>query len=338
MRILVCGGAGYIGAHMLKRLHAAGHEVVSFDNLSTGNRHAVRWGELVEGDLLDPGALRDLFHRHRFDVVMHFSARSLVAESLREPALYYQNNVIGTFYLLEAMREAGVRNLIFSSSAAVFGNPLTERIGEDHPRVPITPYGQSKLMVEQMLKGYAVAYGLNSVSLRYFNAAGADPEGELGEEHDPETHLIPNIFKMACGGTGEVLSIFGGDYPTPDGTCIRDYVHVRDLCEAHLRAIAYLEREPGAHAFNLGNGNGWSVLQVLAVAEAVVGRRIPYRMVERRAGDPAMLIVNSARARDELGWVSRHTDLRYIIETAWQWERGARTAHREGRIAGVECG
>ena len=319
MNILVCGGAGYIGSHMVKMLHQQGHAVVTFDNLSTGNRHAVQWGEFVEGDLLNPPTLADLFQQFRFDVVMHFSARSLVGESVQNPSLYYQNNVVGTFNLLEAMRNARVERFIFSSSAAIFGHPVDDRIDETHPTEPINPYGHTKLMVEQMLQDYGSAYGFSSVSLRYFNAAGADAAGELGEEHDPETHLIPNILKAAKGEEGAALKIFGDDYSTPDGTCVRDYIHVEDLCDAHLKAVEYLDQESGVHAFNLGNGNGFSVREVLGAAEEVVGSPIPHEVAARRDGDPAVLVADSGRARGTLGWSPTYTDINGIIQTAWQW-------------------
>ena len=321
MKVLVCGGAGYIGSHMVKMLHARGHEVVVFDNLSSGHRWAVKWGALFEGDLLNPAHLAAVFAAHRFDLVMHFSAKSLVGESVTHPAIYYANNVTGTWNLLEAMRAAGVDRFIFSSTAAIFGNPVTEAIAEDHPKAPINPYGKSKLMVEQMLADYASAYGINSVSLRYFNAAGADPDGELGEEHEPETHLIPNVLKAALG-KGNGLKLFGDDYPTRDGTCVRDYIHINDLAKAHLLAAEYLERHAGCHAFNLGNGQGFTLMEVLAAAERVAGRAIPYEKAPRRAGDPAVLVADSRRARAELGWTPEYPDIEAIIATAWGWHRG----------------
>lgn len=320
MKVLVCGGAGYIGSHMVKRLSARGFEVVVFDNLSTGHAHAVRWGRLVQGDLLCPADLSALFAQHQFDLVMHFSARSLVGESVTHPALYYENNVTGTWNLLEAMRHAGVKRFIFSSTAAIFGNPVSDVISEDHPKQPINPYGKTKLMVEQMLADYAAAYGLNSVSLRYFNAAGADANAEVGEEHEPETHLVPNVLKAALG-KGNGLKLFGDDYPTPDGTCVRDYIHVEDLAEAHLLAAAYLNKVPGCHAFNLGNGTGFSLMQVLSAAEKVVGQAIPYDKAPRRPGDPAVLVADSTRARAELGWVPQYPGIEEIIASAWAWHK-----------------
>jgi UDP-glucose 4-epimerase len=304
---------------MVKMLAKQGHSVVTFDNLSTGHRHAVKWGAFVRGDLLNSTDLFKLFQDRKFDLVMHFSARSLVGESVKNPALYYRNNVIGTFNLLEAMRKHNVDKFIFSSSAAVYGNPVQEKINEDHPKQPINPYGKSKLMVEQMLEDYAGAYSLNSVSLRYFNAAGADAEGELGEEHNPETHLIPNILKTSKGEECQTLKIFGDDYNTPDGTCVRDYIHVEDLCNAHLKAASYLEKNPGAHAFNLGNGNGFSVKQVLDAAQEVVGKEIAHQISDRRPGDPDVLVADSSKAHEELGWEPGYTDIKEIISTAWEW-------------------
>jgi UDP-glucose 4-epimerase len=318
-KVLVCGGAGYIGSHMVKMLHQNGYEVVTFDNLSTGHRHAVKWGQFVQGDLLNPDDLEALFRVHVFDSVMHFSARSLVAESMENPALYYRNNVTGTLNLLEQMRTSSVKQLVFSSTAATYGNPIRDRIDETHPQVPINPYGQSKLMVEQALRDYSRAYGIDSVSLRYFNAAGCDRDGELGEEHNPETHLIPNILRAAAGEKGYALKIFGDDYATPDGTCIRDYIHVEDLCHAHIKALEYLSHNRGAHAFNLGNGNGFSILQILESAQSIVGREIPYNVDSRRPGDPAILVADSCRAMKALQWRPEHISIDTIVKTAWKW-------------------
>jgi len=320
MDILVCGGAGYIGAHMVKMLAGLGHRVTVFDNLSTGHRKAVRWGELVEGDLLDPGALAALFKGRRFEAVMHFSAKSLVGESVSDPALYYANNVTGTLNLLAAMRAHGVEKFIFSSSAAIFGNPVQEFLDEVHPKGPINPYGATKLMVEEILGHYQQAYGLRSVSLRYFNAAGADPASEIGESHQPETHLIPNVLRSLLV-EGESLKVFGNEYPTPDGTCVRDYIHVEDLCRAHLLALEFLAGNQGAHGFNLGNGVGFSILEVIRAAEEVSGRKIPYDQAPPRSGDPATLVADSTLARNQLGWAPRYTDINEIIGTAWAWHR-----------------
>jgi UDP-glucose 4-epimerase len=322
MKILVCGGAGYIGSHMVRHLRANGHEAVVFDNLSTGHRQAVGEASLVEGDLLDPAALATLFAAHRFDAVMHFCARSLVGESVQQPYAYYRNNVAGTLNLLQAMQAAGVERLVFSSTAAVFGNPQADLIDEDHPTAPINPYGASKLMVERMLADAATAYGLRSVALRYFNAAGADPAGTLGESHDPETHLIPNVLCAALG-TGSSLKVFGDDYATRDGTCVRDYVHVNDLASAHLAALAFMGAHEGAHVFNLGNGQGFSVLEVIEAARRVTGADIGFEVAPRRPGDPPVLVAASNRAREVLGWIPEFTDIGDIIATAWTWHRHA---------------
>lgn len=318
MKVLVCGGAGYIGSHMVRRLAQDGHEPVVFDNLSTGHAEAVGNAELVKGDLLRTDDLRALFSRHRFDAVMHFCARSLVGESMTQPYAYYENNVTGTLNLLAAMHEAGVGKLVFSSTAAVFGHPQSELIDESHPTRPINPYGASKLMVEAILADAARAYGLRSVALRYFNAAGASPQGDIGESHEPETHLIPNMLR-AAQGTGPSLKVFGDDYATPDGTCVRDYVHVDDLADAHSRALDFMADQEGAHAFNLGNGQGFSVLQMIQAAQKVLGTAIPYEIAPRRPGDPDRLVASSEKAGRLLGWKPHYTDMTTIIETAWRW-------------------
>jgi UDP-glucose 4-epimerase len=318
--ILICGGAGYIGSHMAQWLHSQGHDVAVLDNLATGHREAVRWGELIEADLRDPAALSEVFTLRRFDAVMHFCASSLVGESVNEPYAYYANNVAGTLNLLQAMREHGVDRLVFSSTAAVFGNPASDSIDEAHPKVPINPYGASKLMVERILADAAHAYGLRSVALRYFNAAGALPEQGIGEAHRCETHLIPNVLRSALGNGG-ALKVFGEDYDTPDGTCVRDYVHVQDLAQAHALALDFMGREPGAHAFNLGNGQGFSVREVIAAAGEVAGRDIPFEVAPRRAGDPARLVASSRKAREVLSWKPVWTELAPIIESAWRWHR-----------------
>lgn len=320
MNVLVCGGAGYIGSHMVRRLTAAGHRVTVFDNLSTGHREAIADAELLVGDLLDPSALTRLFGQRRYDAVVHFAARSLVGESVAQPYLYYENNVVGSLNLLRAMREAGVERIVFSSTAAVFGHPEREPIDEEHPTRPINPYGASKLMVERLLVDAAQAYGLRSVSLRYFNAAGAAAEGGIGEAHEPETHLIPNVLRSVLG-QGPALKVFGTDYPTRDGTCVRDYVHVDDLCEAHLAALGFMSHTAGAHLFNLGNGQGFSVLEVLDAAARVAGARIDFETAPRRAGDPAVLVASSLKARELLGWSPRYTDIEAIIASAWNWHR-----------------
>lgn len=319
MHVLVCGGAGYVGSHAALALSRAGHDVTVLDNLLTGHREAVRWGPLIEADLLKPETLEAAFARP-VDAVMHFCARSLVGESMTDPVAYYQNNVAGTLNLLDAMRRHDVGRLVFSSTAAVFGNPVSDLIDETHPKHPINPYGASKLMVEQVLRDAATAYGLRSVALRYFNAAGAAAEEGIGESHSPETHLIPNALKCAAGEP-PALKVFGDDYPTPDGTCVRDYVHVLDLADAHLRALDWMAREPGAHQFNLGNGEGFSVLQVIEAARALSGREIPFAIAPRRAGDPPVLVAASGLAREKLGWSPRFDRIEPIIESAWAWHR-----------------
>lgn len=323
MKILVCGGAGYIGSHMVRCLSSRGHTPIVFDNLSTGHVESIGSIPLIRGDLLDAQALQQVFAAHDIDAVMHFCARSLVGESMAEPYAYYENNVAGTLNLLKTMRNAGVEQLVFSSTAAIFGHPQAELIDEEHVARPINPYGMSKLMVETILSDAAGAYGLRSVALRYFNAAGASPDGDIGEAHEPETHLIPNVLR-AVSGAAPTLRIFGDDYPTPDGTCVRDYVHVDDLADAHLRALEYMGSHVGAHAFNLGNGRGFSVLEMINAAGAVVGQPIPYEIAQRRPGDPDRLVASSGKARRELGWEPRYTDISEIIASAWRWHRSPR--------------
>ena len=324
MKVLVCGGAGYIGSHMVRFLVGHGHEVVVFDNLSTGHREAVGAVPLLEGDLLDPPALEAVLASQPFDAVMHFCALSLVGESLVEPYRYYRNNVVGTLNLLQAMRAANVDKLVFSSTAAVFGSPQTELIDEAHPTAPINPYGASKLIVERILVDAARAYGLRSVALRYFNAAGADPSGEIGEAHAPESHLIPNVLRAALGQGDGTLQVFGDDYATRDGTCVRDYVHVNDLAMAHLKSVGFMADHEGAHVFNLGNGQGFTVLEVIAAARAVTGVEIDFVRAPRRSGDPAVLVASSARAGNVLGWTPAFNDIGDIIESAWRWHRQPR--------------
>ena len=320
MNVLVVGGAGYIGSHMLRCLGKAGIGVTTLDDLSSGRRDAVTRGDFVEGDLGDRALLDDLFGKKQFDGVMHFAAHIEVGESVIHPAKYYLNNFVRTQVLLDAMREHGLNNFIFSSTAAIFGEPVQDRIDESHPKAPISPYGRSKLMVEHMLGDYDAAYGLKSVCLRYFNAAGADPAGDIGECHDPETHLVPLVLR-AASGRRENISVFGTDYDTRDGTCIRDYIHVTDLCDAHLLALRRLWDGAPSAAYNLGNGNGFSVREVVDTAIAVTGCEIAVVEADRRAGDPGTLVADSSRARSELGWAPHYADLATIIHHAWQWEQ-----------------
>jgi UDP-glucose-4-epimerase GalE len=316
--ILVTGGAGYVGSHACKALAAAGYTPVVYDNLGRGHRELVRWGPLEVGDLADGARLDHVFARHRPEAVMHFAAFAYVGESVQQPALYYRNNVGGTLELVEAMRRAQVGALVFSSTCSTYGVPERMPITEDTPQRPINPYGATKLAIERMLADYDVAYGLRSVSLRYFNAAGCDPDGEIGEWHDPETHLIPRVLMAATGELAHV-DIFGTDYPTSDGTCLRDYVHAADLGRGHVQALDYLNRGGATTAVNLGTGRGFSVREVIAAAEEVTGRRIPVREAPRRPGDPPILVADPSRARALLGFAPRFTELAPIVATAWRW-------------------
>lgn len=319
MKILVVGGAGYIGSHMVKKLALAGHDVITLDNLSYGYRDAVKYGEFIEGDLGDKAVLQTLFSSNAIDAVMHFAGFIQVGESVKDPAMYYRNNVSNTLTLLDAMLEHGVKHFIFSSTAAIFGEPDYTPIDEKHNKQPINPYGHSKLMIEQVLDDYDLAYGLRSTCLRYFNAAGADPDGELGERHVPETHLIPLILQ-AASGRREDIKVFGDDYATDDGTCVRDYIHINDLCDAHLLALVQMMENDRSARYNLGNGKGFSVKQVIDIAKQVSGNDFKVCIEARRAGDPAVLIADSALAMKQLNWTPEFADLQSIVETAWQWE------------------
>ena len=318
--ILVCGGAGYIGSHMVRLLVAEGFDVVVLDDLSTGHREAIGGVELVAADIRDVSALDSVFEAGDFAAVMHFCAKSLVEESVQKPLTYYDNNVAGTLALVQAMQRHGVEKLVFSSTAAIFAEPVSEVIDETHPTGPVNPYGQSKLMAERILADACSVSGLRAVSLRYFNAAGASIAGGIGESHDPETHLIPNVLKAAANRAWR-LKLFGDDYDTRDGTCIRDYIHVDDLARAHLAALEFMGREDGFHAFNLGSGQGFSVLEVIQTAARVVGAEVPYDVVERRPGDLAVLVASSALAAERLGWRPEVNDLETIIGSAWAWHR-----------------
>ena len=322
--ILVVGGAGYIGSHMVKMLLAAGYHVVTFDNLSGGYEDAVLGGYFVFGNLDDRPSLEHLFTRYNFDAVMHFASFIQVGESVINPSKYYQNNLVATLNLLDTMVIYDVKPFIFSSTAAIFGEPQYVPIDEQHPKQPINPYGLSKWMIEQILSDYDNAYGLKSVCLRYFNAAGADPEGELGERHNPETHLIPLVLQ-AASGRRDAITIYGQDYDTPDGTCIRDYIHITDLCKAHLLALEQLLNGADSAAYNLGNGAGFSVKEIIDIAEKVTDKKIPVVIGERRIGDPARLVAESKQAQTVLGWQPQYADLATIIAHAWQWENKMQT-------------
>jgi UDP-glucose 4-epimerase len=319
MRILVTGGAGYVGSHCVRLLVDAGHEVVVYDNLRLGHRAAVPAGLLVEGDLAEEAKLAALMEDRKIEAVMHFAALALVGESVEQPHRYYQNNVVGSFHLLEAMRKAGVQRIVFSSTTATYGAPAAMPIAETAPQQPISPYGFSKLAVERMLDDYAAAHGLGFAALRYFNAAGAAADGSLGEDHRPESHLIPIVLQVALGQR-DAVSIFGDDFPTPDGTCIRDYVHVEDLATAHLAALTRLQPGRGIK-LNLGTGRGYSVRAVIEACRQVTGHPIPATIAPRRAGDPPELVADASLARKLLDWTPRYTTIAAIVETAWRWHR-----------------
>jgi len=322
--ILIVGGAGYIGSQTAKLVAAAGLEPVVFDNLVYGHEWAVKWGPFVRGDLADRALLVDVMKRHRVEAVIHFAAYAYVGESVTNPRKYFGNNLAGSLSLLDAMLDAGVRDVVFSSTCATYGEPREVPIPEDHPQAPVNPYGESKLAVEKMLHWYSQAYDQRYAALRYFNAAGADPDAEIGEDHDPETHLIPLAIDAARGARA-ALDIFGTDYPTPDGTAIRDYIHVVDLAEAHLLALDRLRAGERALRLNLGTGHGHSVRAVIAAVGRVAGRPVPFREVGRRAGDPPALVADARRAAAALGWKPRFADLDVIVEHAWRWrERGTR--------------
>jgi UDP-arabinose 4-epimerase len=315
--VLVVGGAGYIGSHTCKALRAAGYTPITYDNLCDGHAHAVKWGPLEVGELADRSRVDKVLRKHKPIAVIHFAAFAAVGESVREPARYYGNNLTATLVLLDALRAASIDMLVFSSTCAVYGTPESVRIAETTPRAPINPYGRSKLMVEQVMEDYGHAYGLKWTALRYFNAAGADPDGEIGEEHDPETHLVPRALMAIAGRIGH-LEIFGDDFATRDGTCIRDYIHVCDLAQAHIAALERLMAggEPGA--FNLGTGHGYSVREVIAAVERVTGQRVPLTVGPRRAGDPPALIADPALARAALKFEPKHSDIDTIVATAWR--------------------
>ena len=317
--ILVTGGAGYVGSHACKALAAAGYRPVTYDNLERGRGDAVKWGPLEQGDLSDLPRLREVFSTYRPAAVMHFAALAYVGESASNPALYYRNNILGALNLFEAMRQFDVAAVVVSSSCAVYGAPESTPIDEDHPKHPISPYGVGKWVVERMLEDLQRAHGLRSVCLRYFNAAGADPDGEIGETHDPETHLIPLVLDAALGRQPHI-TVFGADYDTPDGTCLRDYIHVTDLAEAHVLALKWLlSGSEASTALNLGVGKAWSVMEVIETARRVTGRTIEVAAAPRRAGDPPVLVADPTRAGKILGWSPRRSSLETQIADAWRW-------------------
>ena len=322
-KVLVVGGAGYIGSHTNKILNQAGYQTLVLDNLSYGHRDFVKWGELIEGDMADEDLLDDIFTKNKIKAVMHFSAFIAVGESVQKPGIYYDNNVSKTVTLLNKMVQHNVPYFIFSSTCAIMGEPQYLPLDEKHPRNPINPYGWSKFMVEQILQDFEQAHGLKSTVLRYFNASGADPDGEVGEKHDPETHLIPLILDAAMG-VRENITIFGDDYETRDGTCIRDYIHVNDLAEAHLLALNWMVQNQKCNHFNLGNGEGFTVKEIIEVVEKVTGKSVPVKMGMRREGDAASLIGSSEKAQKVLGWVPKLDSIEDIVSTAWNWHQRMR--------------
>ena len=317
--VLVTGGTGYIGSHTVKMLAEKGYNPVVFDNLSKGHREAVAGYPFELGDLGDKARLTKVFKKHHIDAVMHFAAFIEVGESVKEPSKYYHNNVAKVLNLLDAMVENGVKYFVFSSTAATFGEPVKEKIDETHPQNPINPYGNTKLMVEKILADFDTAYGLKATALRYFNASGADDSGQIGESHNPETHLIPIVLQAAAGKRPSI-KMFGDDYPTPDGTCVRDYVHVNDLARAHILALEKMFKDNKSERFNLGSGSGFSVAELVKEAKRITGVDFKVETAPRRAGDPAVLVADSAKAQRVLGWKPEY-DLTRIIETAWNWEQ-----------------
>jgi UDP-arabinose 4-epimerase len=319
-RVLIAGGAGYIGSHAAKALRLAGREPIVFDDLSCGHAHAVKWGPLVRGDIRNGDALRAAIREHRPDAVMNFAARIEVGEGEKNPSHFYDNNVAGVLTLVRTMLEEGVNNLVFSSTCAIYGDPERLPLTEDLPKRPVSVYGRTKQMCEQMLEDISRAHGLNFAALRYFNAAGADPDGEIGEEHEPETHLIPNAIKAAIG-LGGPMKLFGNDYPTPDGTCLRDYVHVTDLAEAHILAADRIAAGAGNLQLNLGAGEGRTVLQVLNAVEKATGRPVPHTIAPRRPGDAVALYADTTKTKASLGWTPRLSDIETIVSTAWNFHK-----------------
>jgi UDP-arabinose 4-epimerase len=321
MRVLVTGGAGYIGSHTARLLAEQGMETVVYDNLSKGRREAVQWGPLVVGDLADSALLTATIRKHKIEAVVHFAAFIAVGESMEDPGMYFRNNIAGSLNLLECMQATGAGTIVFSSTAAVYGDPVCVPLTEEHPRAPVSPYGDSKLLIEKALHWYGVCHGLRWAALRYFNACGAHPDASIGEVHDPETHLIPNALRAALGKRSH-LDVYGNDYPTPDGTAIRDYIHVLDLGQAHIRALDYLGQGGASGAFNLGTGQGSSVREVIEAVERITGKPVPLRQCPRRAGDPPELVADAALAFRTLGWRPVCSDMDMIVETAYRWEAG----------------
>lgn len=327
MKVLVVGGAGYIGSHAVRALETAGHEAWVLDNLYQGHAAAVPAGKLIEGDLLNSSELTAALETSGAEAVMHFAAMSLVGESVTEPAKYYSNNVVGTLNLLEAMRDAGIWRFVFSSTAATYGTPDVSPIAETAPQEPINPYGRTKLAIEHALESYSEAYGFGFAALRYFNAAGAHSSGEIGEDHTPETHLIPIVLQVALGQRNNV-TVYGHDYPTPDSTCVRDYIHVEDLCDAHVKALEQLQ--PGtAMKLNLGTGSGFSVREVIESCRKVTGHEIPAVDGERRAGDPPELVADSSKAQAQLNWKPQYTTVDQIVQSAWKWHKSHPSGYGE---------
>ena len=320
MNILVTGGAGYIGSHCCKELSKKGFQPVTIDNLVYGHEDFVKWGEFFKGDVGDPAPLKKCLGQHKIDAVMHFAAYAYVGESVEDPVKYYENNLRNTIQLLHAVLDYNIKYFVFSSTCATYGHPQKTPIDEDHPQNPINPYGKTKRMIEEILQDYQNAYGLKYISLRYFNAAGADPDAEVGEDHDPETHLIPLVLDAAIGKRKDI-KVFGTDYETPDGTCIRDYIHVTDLAQAHILALQQLMDGADSNAYNLGNGQGFSVLEIIERARKITGKNITVENSDRRPGDPPVLIASNEKAVKELGWKPQYADIDDIIGTAWKWHQ-----------------
>jgi UDP-arabinose 4-epimerase len=330
--VLVTGGAGYVGSHACKNLAASGYSPVVFDNLERGSKDFVKWGPLEVGDICDKARLIEVMDRYEPAAVLHFAAYAYVGESVLRPTIYYRNNVMGSLCLLEAVLETGISSFVFSSTCAIYGIPLQTPISEVLDPRPVSPYGTSKYVVERMLDDFSKTSSLDFVSLRYFNAAGADPEGEIGERHDPEPHLIPRIL-MAAAGEIEHLEILGTNYPTDDGTCERDYVHVSDLADAHVRSLGYLLNGGESTMLNLGSGRAYSVMDTIRTASKVTGHRVPYKKSPRRPGDPPVLVADATKAKETLGWQPRLSDLDTIIDTAWRWYQNDKTGAAGRRVA-----